>query len=50
MSASLHTQTGLPNLTNQILNTRVQFLDLLYTSFISVDCNLEHGLAIIIEL
>ena len=47
MSLSLCTQTGLPNLTSQILNTRFWFLDLLYNSFTSVHYNLEYGLAII---
>ena len=49
MSTSLHTQTGLPNLTSEILNTRAWFLDLWYTSFTSVHYNLEYGLAIIAE-
>ena len=47
MSASLHTETGLPNLTIQILNTRVHFIDIRYTPFTSVHYNLEHGLAIV---
>ena len=49
MSVSLCTQTVLPNLTSQILNTRVWFLDLWNTSFTSVHYILEHGLAIITE-
>ena len=49
MSASLHTQTGLPNFTSEILNTRAWFLDLWYTSFTSVHYNLEYGLAIVTE-
>ena len=49
MSASLHTQTVLPNLTSQISNTQVWFLELWYTSFTSVHYNLEYGLVIVTE-
>ena len=47
MSASLHTQTGLHCLTIQVLNTRVCFIDIWYTSLTSVHYNLEHGLVIV---
>ena len=50
MSVSLHTQTGLHNLTSQILNTRVHFIDIWYTSLTSVHYNLEHGLATVTVL
>ena len=49
MSGSLCTQTRLHNLTIQVLNTRVWFLDIWFISSISIHCNLEHGLAIITE-
>ena len=49
MSVSLHTQVGLHCLTIQVLNTRVSFIDIWYTSLTSVCYNLEHGLAIITE-
>ena len=49
MSASLRTQTGLPNLTIQVLSTRVCFINIWCTSLNSVHYNLEHGLAIINE-
>ena len=49
MSASLCTQTGLHNLTIQVLNIRVWFLDIWYTSLTSVHYNLEHRLAIVTE-
>ena len=49
MSVSLHTQTGWPNLTSQILNTWVHFIDIWYTSLTSVHYNLEHELAIVTE-
>ena len=48
-SLSLHTQTGLHCLAIQVLNTRVWFLDLWYTSLTSVHNNLEHGLKIVTE-
>ena len=47
MSVSLHTQTGLHCLIIQVLNTRVWFLNIRYTSLTSVHSNLEHGLAIL---
>ena len=47
MSVSLHTKTGLCHLTFQVLNIRVSFLKILYTSFTSVHSNLVHGLAIL---
>ena len=49
MSASLCTQTGLHCLIIQVLNTRVWFLNIQYTSLTSVHSNLEHGLAILTE-
>ena len=49
MSVSLHTQTGLHCLVIQVLNTRVWFLNIRYTSPTSVHNNLEHGLAILTE-
>ena len=49
MSVSLCTQTRWPNLTIQVLNTRVCFLDIWYNSCTSVHSNLEHGLAILTE-
>ena len=49
MSVSLHTPTDLHNLTIQVLNTRVQFIDIWYTSLTSVHYNLEHGLAIVTQ-
>ena len=49
MSASLHTQTRLPNLTIQVLNTRVHSIDIWYTSLTSVHNNLEHGLVNVTE-
>ena len=49
MSVSLHTQTGLWCLTIQVLNIRVCFLNIWYTSLTSVHSNLAHGLAILIE-
>ena len=44
MSVSLRTQTGLHCLITQVLNTRVWFQNIRYTS---VHSNLEHGLAIL---
>ena len=44
MSASLRTQTGLHYLTIQVLNTKVCFIDIWYTSLTSVHYNLEHRL------
>ena len=49
MSASLHTQNGWPNPTSQILNIRVHFIDIWYTSLSSIHYNLEHELAIVTE-
>ena len=49
MSVSLYTQTGWPNLTIQVLNTKVWFLNIWYTSLTSVYGNLEHALAILTE-
>ena len=49
MSTSLCTQTGLHNLTIQVLNTRVWYLDIWYTSLTSVHYILEHGLPIVTE-
>ena len=49
MSESLYIQTGLLNLTTQIPDTRVWFLDLWYTSFAYVHYALEHGLASITD-
>ena len=49
MSVSLHTQTGLHCLTIQVLNTRVCFIDIWYTSLTSVHYNLEHGLVNVTE-
>ena len=49
MSVSLCTQTGLHHLTVQVLNTRICFLDIWYSSLTSVHYNLEHGIAIITE-
>ena len=49
LSASLCTQTGLPYLTIQVLNTRVHFIDISYTSLTSVHYNLKHGLVIVRE-
>ena len=49
MSMSLHIQTGLHGLTNQVLNTRVCFLDIWCTSFTSIHYNLEHGLVTVTE-
>ena len=49
MSVSLRTQTGLRCLIIQVLNTRVLFLNIQYTSFTSVHNNSEHGLAILTE-
>ena len=49
MSVCLCTQTGLHNLTSQILNTRVHFTDIGHTSLTCVHFNLEHGLAIVTE-
>ena len=49
ISVSWHTQTRLDNLTIQVLNTRVYFIDIWYTSFTSVHYNLEHGLVIATE-
>ena len=46
MPASLHTQTRQPNLSVQVLNTRVNFLNV---SLTSVHSNSEHGLAILTE-
>ena len=46
MSVSLRTQIRQPNLSVQILNTRVNFLNVSLTSVYS---NLEHGLAILTE-
>ena len=48
-SASLHTQTGLHCLAIQVLNTRVCFIIIWYTSLTSVHYNLGHGLAIVTE-
>ena len=45
--ASLHTQTALHCLTIQVLNTRVCFIDIWYTSLTSVHYNLEYALAIV---
>ena len=49
MSVSLRTETGLHCLTIQVLNTRVCFIDIWYTSLTSVHYNLEDGLAIMTE-
>ena len=49
MSASLCTQSGLHCLTIQVLNIRVCFIDIWYTSLTSIQYNLEHVLAIITE-
>ena len=49
MSASLHTQTWLHNLTIQVLNIIVWYLDIWYTSLTFVHYNLEYGLAIVTE-
>ena len=49
MSASLCTQTGLHCRIIQVLHTRAWFLNIQYTSLISVHSNLEHGLAILTE-
>ena len=49
MLASLHTQTGLCRLTIQVLNTRVWFLDIWYTSLTSIHNNLKHGLVTVTE-
>ena len=49
MSVSLCTQTGLHCLIIQVLNTRVWFLNIWYTSFASVHSNLEHWLVILTE-
>ena len=49
MSVSLRTQTGLHCLIIQALTQQVWFLNIQYTSFISVWSNLEHGLAILTE-
>ena len=49
MSVSLCTQTGLCYLTIQVLNTRVCFIDIWYTSLTSVHYNLEHGLVSVTE-
>ena len=49
MSVSLHTQTGLHNLTIQVLNTNIHFIGIWYTSLTSVHYNLEYGLVIVIE-
>ena len=46
---SLYTQTGLHCLIIEVINTRVWFLDLLYTSLNSAHNNLEHGMAIVTE-
>ena len=46
MSVSLCTQTRQPNLSVQVLNIRVNFLNV---SLTSVHSNLEHGLAILTE-
>ena len=44
MSVSLRTKTGWPNLTVQILKTRVHLIDIWYTFLNSVHYNLDHGL------
>ena len=49
MSTSLHTQTGLHCPIIQVLNTRVWFLNIWYTSLTSVHSNLEQGLVILTE-
>ena len=49
MSVSLCTQTVLRHLTIQVLNTRVWFLNIWYTSLTSVHSKLEHGLTISTE-
>ena len=46
---SLCSQTGLHCLIIQILNTRVCFLNVWYTSLTSVNSNLEHGLVTLTE-
>ena len=43
MSVSLHIQNSLTNLTIQFLITRVNFIDISYTSLTSVHYNLVHG-------
>ena len=48
-SVSLHTQTGVFNLSIQVLNTRVHFIDIWYDSLTSVHYNLEYGLVITTE-
>ena len=48
-TVSLHSQTGLHCLTIQVLNTRVCFIDIKYTSLASVHNNLEYGLVPIME-
>ena len=49
MSVHLCTQTGLHCLIIQVLNTRVWFLNIRYTSLNFVHSNLEHVLAILTE-
>ena len=49
MSVSLCNKTGLHCLIIQVLNTRVWFLNIWYTSLTSVHSNLEHELAILTE-
>ena len=49
MSVSLHAQTVLHCLIIQVLNTRVLFLNIQYTSLTAVHSILEHGLAILTE-
>ena len=49
MSVSLHTQTGSPSLTIQIINTRVCFISIWCASLTSVHYNLEHGLVTVVE-
>ena len=48
-SVSLHTQTGSPCLTIQVLNIGVYFMDLWYTWLTSVHINLEHELVIVTQ-
>ena len=49
MSVSLCIQTGLHCLIIQVLNTRVWFLNIWYTSLTSAHSNLDHELVILTE-